>query len=235
MDKVTLMLMLKVGQFEHLESFRNGNVHFNPLSFFRNDSTTFRGDELEGTYIIDTSKGYFINGIDISKFGVGFRATQTYADSDSVLIFCAAILDSNNTQFIRPNSINLFDEFSASMREFGQYAVVFNGEKFLENIKIALKDVRCNSAWGKVEYCDKSNHGKVREYISKSEEKLGDAKIYFLKDELYSIQNEWRYVIDYIAPNTSLALNENGSLDLKIPMFPVSQIVDLDSAQKIPE
>lgn len=91
MDKVTLMWMLKVGQYEHLELFRKGNVHFNPLSFFRNDSTTFRGDELEGKFILDTSKGFFINGIDISKFGTG-TGTLTYEDSDNALIFCAAIL-----------------------------------------------------------------------------------------------------------------------------------------------
>lgn len=228
------MYMIKVGKYEHLELFRNGNVHFNPLSLFRNDSTRFRGDELEGTYVIDTSKGFFVNGVDISKFGVGFRATQTYEDSDNVLIFCAAVLDNGNSQPVRSNAINLFDEFSSAMREFGQYAVVFDGIKFLESIRVALEEKRCNSAWAKVEYCDKNDYKKVREIISKTKEKLGDTSIYFLKDESYRVQNEWRYVIDYIVPNTSLVLNGNGSLDLKVPTFPVSQIIDLDMTTKVP-
>ena len=48
------MLLMKVGKRNHLESFRNGIIHFNPLSFFREDGTAFRGDAMEGKYAIDT-------------------------------------------------------------------------------------------------------------------------------------------------------------------------------------
>lgn len=63
------MVLIKFGEKEHLQMLKEGSVHFNPLSRFREDTTLFRGDELEGKYIIDTSKGFFIDGIDISKFG----------------------------------------------------------------------------------------------------------------------------------------------------------------------
>jgi hypothetical protein len=231
----TQMLMIKVGKYEHLQSFKQGNIHFNPLSFFRNDGTNFRGDKLEGTYVIDTSKGFFINGIDISKVGSGFRATQTYVDSDCTLIFCAAVLDEHNSQIVSPNIVNLSDEFSDEMRKFGQYAVVFEREGFIKSIQAALNETVCNTAWGRVQYCDKDNHAAVGDFITKNKERFGDATIYFLKDEAYRNQNEWRFIFDYIAPDTHLVLQGNGSLDLKIPPFPASQIIDLDLAVKLQE
>lgn len=226
------MLLMKVGKPNHLESFRNGIIHFNPLSYFREDGTVFRGDEMEGKYTIDISKGFFIDGIDTTKFGSG-RATLTYADSDSTLIFCAAVLDDGNSKPVPPNTINLFDEFSAEMKKFGQHAVVFELESFVKSINMALKNKGVNAAWGKVSYCDKDNHRDVREFILESKERLGDASIYFLKGEDYRAQNEWRYIIDYIATGNGICLNQNGSLDLIVPPFPVSKIIDLYAAKEI--
>lgn len=227
------MWLLKVGKREHLELFRDGVVHFNPISFFRGDGTSFRGDAMEGTYVIDTSKGFLVDGIDISKYGSGFRATQTYVDSDGTLIFCAALLDNSNSQPVAPNAINLFDAFAEEMKKFGQYAVVFELDGFVRNINAALHNRKCNTAWGKVVYCNKEDHASVRDFVSNSKNRLGETAIYFLKDEPYRHQNEWRYIIDYITPEETITLNEDGSLDLKIQPFSVSEVIDFSQMKKI--
>lgn len=70
------MLLMKVGKYEHLELLRNGHVHLNPLSRFRDDETNFRGDALEGSYRLDINKGIYINGVDISKIGEGLEVVM---------------------------------------------------------------------------------------------------------------------------------------------------------------
>ena len=227
------MWLLKVGKYEHLESLRQGNVHFNPLSFFREDGTKFRGDSMEGTYILDVSRGFYIDGINLGK--LGGHGTLTHADSDNALIFCAAILDKESSWILPNNIIKLHDSFLSEMKKFGQHAIVFELEGFLQSLQVALSDITCNLAYAKVTYCNKENYVAVRTYISSVKKQLGETAIYFLKDETYKRQNEWRFIIDYInQEKTPVPLNENGSLDLKIPLFPVTNIIDLNSGKAIP-
>lgn len=225
------MLLIKFGKKEHLQMFKDGSVHFNPLSLFRNDGTAYRGDELEGKYVIDTSKGFFIDGIDISKFGSGFQATQTYENSDDVLIFCAAVLDSSNSLIESANKINVDDTFIREMRKFGQYAVVFDGAEFASRVTETLKTMHCNLAYNGIEYCNKNDHEGMRSKINKLKPVLEDFSIYFIKDKSYEVQHEWRYIIDRFQHD--YMLNPDKSLDLKIKPFNVSNIIDIDKMTRI--
>lgn len=225
------MVLIKFGEKEHLQMLKEGSVHFNPLSRFREDTTLFRGDELEGKYIIDTSKGFFIDGIDISKFGEGARATLTYEDSDDALIFCAAVLDSSNSQFVDSHRINVEDSFIEEMRKFGQYAIVFDGTTFVSKVNSALDILHCNRAYHGVEYCNKNNHVAVHSIIQKLKPILDNDTIYFIKDERYKLQHEWRYVIDYIAGED--ILNSDKSFTLPIEPFPMSDIMDIDKMKQV--
>ena len=225
------MTLIKFGEKEHLQMLKEGSVHFNPLSRFREDTTLFRGDELEGKYIIDTSKGFFIDGIDISKFGEGARATLTYEDSDDALIFCAAVLDSSNSQFVDSHRINVEDSFIEEMRKFGQYAIVFDGATFVSKVNSALDILHCNRAYHGVEYCNKNNHVAVHSIIQKLKPILDNDTIYFIKDERYKLQHEWRYVIDYIAGED--ILNSDKSFTLPIEPFPMSDIMDIDKMKQV--
>lgn len=229
---VNPMYLFKVGKREHLELLKDGIVHFTPLSYFRGDGTTFRGDLLEGTYVMDTSRGFFINGVDISKLGEGFKATMTHADSDDVLVFCASMLEQKNFEKHSSNSIGFEEDFFNEMRKFGQHAIILDHLQFIENIKAALCDVQCNSAWRRVVYCDKSDHIRMRECIKGLEDQHSDSIIYFIKDESYQLQNEWRFIIDYINPSSVLKKNKDGSLDLKIRPVPASNVFDLNTARK---
>lgn len=225
------MVLIKFGEKEHLQMLKEGSVHFNPLSRFREDTTLFRGDELEGKYIIDTSKGFFIDGIDISKFGEGARATLTYEDSDDALIFCAAVLDSSNSQFVDSHRINVEDSFIEEMRKFGQYAIVFDGATFVSKVNSALDILHCNRAYHGVEYCNKNNHVAVHSIIQKLKPILDNDTIYFIKDKRYKLQHEWRYVIDYIAGED--ILNSDKSFTLPIEPFPMSDIIGIDKMKQV--
>lgn len=226
------MYLFKVGKQEHLELLRNGIIHFMPLSYFRGDGTAFRGDELEGKYIIDTSQGLFINGIDVSKFGTGFRATMNYVDSDDVLIFCAAMLEQKNFEKHSSDSFAFEESFFNEMRKFGQYAIIFDHLQFIDSIKVALSNIRCNFTWGKVTYCNKNDHIHMRECIKNMEGQHSDTTIYFIKDESYQLQNEWRFIINWLNPSSVLKRNDDGSLDLKIKPVPASDVFDLNTARK---
>lgn len=224
------MLLIKVGKHEHLNQFLNGIVYFNPLDTFRNDGTCFRGDQYEGKVFIDTSKGFWINGTDISQYIA--EATQTFVGSENVLIFCASIIDDTNSKPIPPNGIDFSDDFYNTMRKFGDYAVVFDSKELVKNIREALSDKKCTSAWGPVCYCDKRNSLQLSKTYHDNEDTFGEATIYFLKDENYRAQNEWRYTIDYINSDSPLKKNANGSLSLKINPVHASDIIDLRHPDK---
>lgn len=222
------MPLFKVGKREHLEMLKEGKVHFTPLSYFREDGTAFRGDEFEGKYI---GRALIIDGIKLPSSGA--KITLFHADSDDVLIFCASMLDSRNYQRVSDHVCNLTDSFSEEMRQFGQYAVVFDCVQFIDSIQNALDGIRCNSAWGPVVYCNKKDATRMGECRKNVEARLSDAAIYFIKDELYQVQNEWRFSIDWLNPSSALKRNEDGSLDLQIKPIPMSDIVDLNPAKQL--
>lgn len=227
MNKMFIPLF-KVGKREHLELLKKGKVHFTPLSFFREDGTAFRGDELEGTYLCQK---LIIDGIELPSSGAKIKLS--HADSDDVLMFCASMLNSRNFQGVSERVCNLTDSFMEEMRKFGQYAVVFDCMQFINSVKNALNGVRCNSVWGPVTYCNKKDHTRMSRCKKDIEARLSDATIYFIKDEIYQDQNEWRFSIDWLNPSSELKRNEDGSLDLRIEPIQMSDIIDLDTAKHL--
>lgn len=223
-----ILPLFKVGKREHLELLKKGKVHFTPLSHFREDGTAFRGDELEGTYLCQK---LIIGGIELPSSGA--KITLSHADSDDVLIFCASMLDSRNYQRVSDCVCNLTDSFMEEMRKFGQFAVVFDCVQFIDSIQKALKGKQCNSAWGPVEYCNKSDHIRMSKCKKDVEARLSDAAIYFIKDEIYQNQNEWRFSIDWLNPSSVLKRNEDGSLDLQIEPIQMSDIIDLNTVKRL--
>ena len=220
--------LFKVGKREHLELLKEGKVHFTPLSYFREDGTAFRGDEFEGKY---RCQGLTIDGIELPSSGA--KITLFHADSDDVLIFCASMLDSSNYQRISDHVCNLTDSFLAEMRKFGRYAVVFDCVQFIDSIQNALNGVRCNSAWGPVAYCNKNDFTRIGKCRKNVEARLSDAAIYFIKDELYQAQNEWRFSIDWLNPASVLKRNKDGSLDLQVAPIQMSDIIDLNAVKNL--
>lgn len=230
LKEVCRLLLIKVGKKEHIELLQQGSIHLNPLSRFRNDGTAYRGDVLEGTYRVDTSRGIFINGVDISKFGTGLEVTQSYQHSDDILIFCAAVLDGTTTikkvkdgeQFRELNPV-----FLEELKKFGTHAVMFRSEHLAASLSNYLKSRNCNYGHCKVEYIDKWDFEAVGAYIRRKEAQLGDEAIYFLKDIAYKSQNEWRFLIECFDDISNIVKNQDGSLDVMTAPFPTSDIIEL--------
>ena len=92
------------------------------------------------------------------------------------------------------------------MLKFGQYAVVFNGELFVSRVTDALSQFHCNLAYHGIEYCNKADHASMRARIKELQPTLGGTTIYFIKDQDYQTQHEWRYIIDYFRFNIKFFL-----------------------------
>ena len=223
------MLLMKVGKREHLESLRDGYIYFSPLSRFRKDGTLFRGDSMEGKTRIDISKGFWINGTDYSDMLE--EVTYSYIGSDSILVFCAAILDDRNMQIVSSNQISINQEFLSEMRKFGQYAVVFDLEEFSNRVTKKVKLLQYDYGYRAVGYVDKSDHNAVTDFFNVNQQIFGSDAIYFLKDNSYSNQYEWRYLLDRVPEEDK---NSDGSYILKIEGLHVSDIIDLDTAENVP-
>ena len=223
------MFLVKVGKKEHLEEFSNGYIYFNPISYFKEDSTLFRGDKNEGLYYMDTSGGVKLDDIELLDIFERVEVTTSFTNVDNVLLFCASILNNNNFYLNDNNQMLIKGAFYQEMRKFGQYAVIFDMEIFIKNLNSALKNIKCNMHWGQVNYCDKTKYDDVMTCLSNSK-KSEDVAIFFLKDKAgYEQQNEWRYAIEYNSPN--IVLNENNGFKIKIDSFP-TRLLNLDALDK---
>ena len=101
----------------------------------------------------------------------------------------------------------------------------------MSKVNSALDILHCNRAYHGVEYCNKNNHVAVHSIIQKLKPILDNDTIYFIKDERYKLQHEWRYVIDYIAGED--ILNSDKSFTLPIEPFPMSDIMDIDKMKQV--
>lgn len=224
------MILMKVGKREHLESLRDGNIYFSPLSRFRGDGTLFRGDQMEGKVKVDTSKGFWINGVDLSHYIE--KVDMSYMRSGDILVFCAAILDDSNMQVVGNNLISIKQEFLNEMRKFGRYAVIFELDQFKNCVSEKAAEAQFYYGYGAVSYVDKDKHDDITHYFQKTQNVLGTDAIYFLKDHTYSEQHEWRFFLDCVPRESK---NSDGTYVLKIAGLQVSDIIDLDSAQNLSE
>lgn len=175
---------------------------------------------------IDTTKGFWINGVDISPYIKENGVEYGFEGGENVQIFCASLLDQNNCIEIAENSIDLTPEFLREIKKFGEYSVVFDGESFIKSMNEALKNEKCDRDWNRVHYCTKTNHEDVHQYFTTNKYEISDS-LYFLKDSTYRLQNEWRYTIEYFEDSPAMHLNADKSIDIKIPPFGVSKIVEL--------
>ena len=199
---------------------KEGCIRFNSLRNFRNEDNSFRGDKNEGAFI---PKKMLIGEFDVTPF----KPRLSLVGSDCVMIFCASILDDANSKIVDNASLtmDMNDEFLNEMRQFGDWAVVFDLADFVDNVNMCEDISNYNRIYNPIEYIDKNNYTKVQSFNEKCKDTLGLYSIYFIKDGSYGLQNEWRYIIDPCTAN--IACNNDGSLDLKLRPFRTSNIFSL--------
>ena len=195
-DRLKYRLLIKFGSKENLEKLKNGNIYFNCVRNYRNDGTSFRGDELEGKYIIDPATMRMIN-----KDGEDFfakyrpyisRITESFVNDDDTLIFCASAITNRILTQRSDGTLVLCESFKREMKQFGDSAIILKDIDIIERIKSARdeKDRAIAFEAGMVSYRDKYD------FNSKANNTGSPLDFLFDKHIDYINQNEWRIIID---------------------------------------
>jgi hypothetical protein len=175
------MVLLKMGQREHLEQFRTGLLYMNPLTYFRDlESDPARADRYEGATHIFQPKDVIIT---LSAPGFGEividsedLAAPTTLSMNSELccnLFCLYAIS-------QPVSGKLFP---SEHEWFGDSIVlILNTEKFLNCVIVAAKAQNLSGKMKLVEYFDDEVYtGRIDR---------------FRKSKRYAHQREYRIAID---------------------------------------
>jgi hypothetical protein len=178
------MLLLKLGQREHLERLREGTLYMNSLAFFKSvESDSARGDPYEGTDSITQPSD--IGQIVIDPHIPGWEKLHVPPSDLTGPVRIA---------LNRTSSCNIFCMFSVSRpidgpifpksyQWFGDSFVLFtNTKEFLTRVVAAAKRQGLNVKSRPVEYYDGT--------------KYSGATGRFRKRSIYSHQNEYRVVVE---------------------------------------
>jgi hypothetical protein len=220
MNKKTIMLA-KFGEHKHLKMLRDGILYFNPIYKYRNDGTDYRGDKLEGHKPLNpkTIKLINPNGKDLfSDLGVPYpdSVTQSIQGDDDLFILCAAKIDINNLSEINTDEYVFSNEFKESIRQFGEFAVLFDMSELLFRLRAAQKDAsppfgyKYDSIFY-INFKDFSNSDEINNAYNRHKSPYNQ---YFVKDLKYKNQNEWRIIIDGSTKHLKANCGEGYSLEV---------------------
>jgi hypothetical protein len=178
------MLLLKMGQKEHLEMLRKGILYMNPLSYFAAlETDPARGDAYEGSDSI-------IQPCDIGEFTIDSHIEGLPPFHAEPSDFAGPI----RIGLHRTLACNIFCLFTVNKpidgpifpqthQWFGDSFVLFtNTQEFLSRVDTAAKERQLNGQRALVEYYDKA----------KFSGKTGR----FRKQSIYSYQREYRIVLE---------------------------------------
>jgi hypothetical protein len=177
------MLLLKLGQREHLETLRKGLLYMNPLAFFRSlEADQARGDRSEGIdYVYQPADCDLV-------FDTGIPG------SEKIRVSAASGLAGVRIRMQRTSSCNIFCMFAVtnpmegplfpkSHQWFGDSFLVFTQtQEFLSRIAAAAKRQGLKGEWGLVQYYDENKH-------------TGGAGR-FWKSSSFSYQSEYRIALE---------------------------------------
>ncbi len=188
--------LVKYGKKEHLEDLKNGRIFFNAIKKYRNDGTEYRGDSMEGRIPIDPSTIAIYDKDGKNIFDYLPRpdtVTQTLYNDENFLMFCASAITKEIMEEKEKNHWRLSEEYKKEMKQFGDYALIFESGEFLEKIIMEKKIhiPRFGYDAGIVKYHDLSDFSNMSVYRT-----MGNiTDRYFVKGSKYKLQNEWRMVI----------------------------------------
>jgi hypothetical protein len=182
-----------------------GNLYFNPIQKYRNDGTVFRGDKYEGMIPIDPQKISIRNADGKEWFtDLGLprpsRITQVLKDDHQTFIFCVAVISMDILkEKERGSNTYVFNEaFKNTMRDFGDYALIFCSEELIERLENARKThvPEFVSMSGPIIYRDLNDFSDAGSFHTAYRVSKSKYDPYFVKDNKYKNQNEWRLLID---------------------------------------
>lgn len=190
-------LVAKFGKKEHIEQLKNGTIFFNSIEEYRNDGTTYRGDPMEGRIPIDPQTIKILDkfGNNISNI-IPFPNTviRSFINDENLFMFCASIISKNITQNKESNIKYFAEEFQTAVKEFGNYVLLLYASELLKHISNAVDENGQKISYDSrnILYRDLTDYEHTEEY-RKNGSPLDN---YFVKDQSYKNQNEWRVIID---------------------------------------
>ena len=231
------MLLIKFGKKAHLEQLRNGIVHFSPIELFQKDSTSFRGDKMEGREYIDLSKPLVVNGLDISKYLS--EAILSAELSCQIFSFSASLLSFKNCHLTSNGNYTPNNDFIAEMRQFGDYFLVIDSSTFINALAEKLNVSECGFEYHSITYIDKHDHDSVQNYYINQPVDQKQTAHFFIKDKAnsYWLQYEWRYImLDYkhrYTPDIRGGINLQTGFSTDAPIFNVDTLCTLQCSEDL--
>ena len=187
-------ILLKFGREDHLEALKAGLLYFNPVSKYRGDGTTFRGDKNEGKIPIDPST-FYIDGKNFSNLIVSVM--QGFEGDGEIFMFCASLL-TEEILLYQDNEYMICDEFKKAIRPFGDYVFVVRHDELIYRLREARHThvPKYGYRQSPILYRDLSRFDtdEYRESYKSMYNNTYDR--FFIKSIDYKAQNEWRLIID---------------------------------------
>lgn len=163
------MLLLKLGERDHMEQFRRGSLYMNPLSYFRSlEADSARGDRYEGTTHIFQPEDVIMK-LSVPGFGeividvkdlAGPTTLATHREQCCNIFCMHAITEPINGPI-----------FPSEHQWFGDSMVlVLNTQDFLDRVEGAAKARRLSGAGKLVEYFDPNSYTGPLNRFRKSRE-----------------------------------------------------------------
>ena len=190
-------LIAKFGTEEHLQQLKNGTIFFNCIQTYRNDGTSYRGDDMEGCIPIDPKTLAIYNEAGENLFDIvplPDKVVQSIVNDENLMMFCASTITKEITYGISNGIYKFKDEYIQAVKDFGDHVLLLWTVELLDHIKNATDFTGQKIGYdsGMILYRDLSDFEHTEEY-----RKTGSVlDPYFVKSNKYKGQNEWRVIID---------------------------------------
>lgn len=186
---------------EYLEDLAKGNIYMNESGYFRKLDDNFRGDKFDGKCPVPISSPEWhfetvpfgelkdkiiIPGDDIKDLTIGFK------NDDKLPLFCCSAITETILELCENNLLCFKKEFVSEMKQFGKFYMIFDHAEFIKRIHEYVKDNNIGARWGYVVYDDIYNLYDISVF---NDRKRNVYDPFFVKDNSYKWQNEWRVVL----------------------------------------
>lgn len=209
-DETSWMILVKFGQREHLQEFREGILHMNSQAYFTDlKDNGVRGDRFEGTdqihqpidikylRIEDNVTGDVVLIKPESFAGpllIGFSSRPSYN------LFCmSSVTQPNDGPFVDGQNLAFGDSFT----------VILNTQQFIDKARDGAKSSGLDCFYGLVEYYDETAHS-------------GETGV-FRKPSSYAYQQEFRLAVTP-GSRQPVRLSIGSLIDITSGIYPLADI-----------
>ena len=205
MSSVTIPFFVKVfKQSEHAKRLMNGEIHANPLSYFRGIEDDARNDRYEGAFLIDppdltmslwpTDPAVHseLGTLHLKREDIGSPLAMFPKNFERFNLFCMYAKIVNEDDFPNVGTDHLHElkklfEVPTRLTDFGEHAVVIRRPRtFIDRVTEAAMSAGYDFGQGAVQYKNPREAWPATDPY--------DARVIFLKREKYAPENEYRLV-----------------------------------------